>query len=250
MELSKAVLAAELSRLVYSNYTDVEIYLRENGYDHWAWFDVDGTQAFSCRKHKSTEIFITFRGTEPKQITDILADAKAWRKPAREKGLVHFGFAQALDKVYDKIVHWIDEQKLDDATITCTGHSLGAALATIMASRLDANELYTFGSPRVGNRDFVKEMKKDGVKHYRFVNNNDVVTRIPFPIRFRHSGKLVYINHYGNIRKMTPWQRTKDKYRGRWTALKKGQPFDGVFDHSVNLYYEKLKNVQTSQGEN
>ena len=250
MDLSKAVLAAELSRLVYSNYTDVEIYLRENGYDHWAWFDVDGTQAFSCRKHKSTEIFITFRGTEPKQITDILADAKAWRKPAREKGLVHFGFAQALDKVYDKIVHWIDEQKLDDATITCTGHSLGAALATIMASRLDANELYTFGSPRVGNRDFVKEMKKDGVKHYRFVNNNDVVTRIPFPIRFRHSGKLVYINHYGNIRKMTPWQRTKDKYRGRWTALKKGQPFDGVFDHSVNLYYEKLKNVQTSQGEN
>ena len=250
MDLSKAVLAAELSRLVYSNYTDVEIYLRENGYDHWAWFDVDGTQAFSCRKHKSTEIFITFRGTEPKQITDILADAKAWRKPAREKGLVHFGFAQALDKVYDKIVHWIDEQKLDDATITCTGHSLGAALATIMASRLDANELYTFGSPRVGNRDFVKEMKKNGVKHYRFVNNNDVVTRIPFPIRFRHSGKLVYINHYGNIRKMTPWQRTKDKCRGRWRSFKKGQPFDGVFDHSVNLYYEKLKNVQTSQGEN
>ena len=250
MDLSKAVLAAELSRLVYSNYTDVEIYLRENGYDHWAWFDVDGTQAFSCRKHKSTEIFITFRGTEPKQITDILADAKAWRKPAREKGLVHFGFAQALDKVYDKIVHWIDEQKLDDATITCTGHSLGAALASIMASRLDANELYTFGSPRVGNRDFVKEMKKDGVKHYRFVNNNDVVTRIPFPIRFRHSGKLVYINHYGNIRKMTPWQRTKDKCRGRWRSFKKGQPFDGVFDHSVNLYYEKLKNVQTSQGEN
>ena len=250
MDLSKAVLAAELSRLVYSNYTDVEIYLRENGYDHWAWFDVDGTQAFSCRKHKSTEIFITFRGTEPKQITDILADAKAWRKPAREKGLVHFGFAQALDKVYDKIVHWIDEQKLDDATITCTGHALGAALATIMASRLDANELYTFGSPRVGNRDFVKEMKKDGVKHYRFVNNNDVVTRIPFPIRFRHSGKLVYINHYGNIRKMTPWQRTKDKCRGRWRSFKKGQPFDGVFDHSVNLYYEKLKNVQTSQGKN
>ena len=119
-----------------------------------------------------------------------------------------------------------------------------------MASRLDANELYTFGSPRVGNRDFVKEVKKDGVKHYRFVNNNDVVTTIPFPIRFAHSGELTYINHYGNIRKMTPWQRTKDKFRGRWRAFKKGQPFDGVFDHSVNLYYEKLKNVQTSQGEN
>ena len=250
MNLPKAVLTAEMSSKVYDNYTGVEVWMRENGYDSWAWFDVDGTQAFTCRKHKSTEIFIVFRGTEPNQARDILADAKAWRKPAREKGLVHFGFAQALDKVYDNIVHWIDEQKLDDATITCTGHSLGAALATIMASRLDANELYTFGSPRVGNRDFVKEVKKDGVKHYRFVNNNDVVTTIPFPIRFAHSGELTYINHYGNIRKMTPWQRTKDKFRGRCRAFKKGQPFDGVFDHSVNLYYEKLKNVQTSQGEN
>ena len=221
MDLSKAVLAAELSRLVYSNYTDVEIYLRENGYDHWAWFDVDGTQAFSCRKHKSTEIFITFRGTEPKQITDILADAKAWRKPAREKGLVHFGFAQALDKVYDKIVHWIDEQKLDDATITCTGHSLGAALATIMASRLDANELYTFGSPRVGDRRFVKEMSTDKIKHYRFVNNNDIVTRVPPPLLYRHHGEIVYINHYGNIRKMTAWQRIKDQWRGRLADWKK-----------------------------
>ena len=250
MDLKKANQMAGFASLVYSDYDVVLNNLRDQGITDWAWFDNDGTQAFACRKHKSNEILIVFRGTEPDQMKDILADLKAWRKPAREKGLVHFGFAQALDKVYDNIVHWIDEQKLDDATITCTGHSLGAALATIMASRLDANELYTFGSPRVGNRDFVKEMKKDGVKHYRFVNNNDVVTSIPFPIRFRHSGNLVYINHYGNIRKMTPWQRTKDKYRGRWRALKKGQPFDGVFDHSVNLYYEKLKNVQTSQGEN
>ena len=250
MDLKKANQMAGFASLVYSDYDVVLNNLRDQGITDWAWFDNDGTQAFACRKHKSNEILIVFRGTEPDQMKDILADLKAWRKPAREKGLVHFGFAQALDKVYDNIVHWIDEQKLDDATITCTGHSLGAALATIMASRLDANELYTFGSPRVGNRDFVKEMKKDGVKHYRFVNNNDVVTSIPFPIRFRHSGDLVYINHYGNIRKMTLWQRTKDKYRGRWRALKKGQPFDGVFDHSVNLYYEKLKNVQTSQGEN
>ena len=51
-------------------------------------------------------------------------------------------------------------------------------------------------------------MKKDGVKHYRFVNNNDIVT-LYFFNTFRHSGDLVYINHYGNIRKMTLWQRTK-----------------------------------------
>ena len=50
---------------------------------------------------------------------------------------------------------------------------------------------------------------------------------------------------------MTLWQRTKDKkaIEARRVHLKKGQPFDGVFDHSVNLYYEKLK-MHKSQGEN
>ena len=244
MDLKKAALTADLSKIAYSEQQECRDQIINLGYGEFAWFDHEGTQAFCCRKSNASDIFIVFRGTEPNQMRDLLADAKAWRKPARERGLVHFGFAQALDKVYDSIVRWIDEQKLDgERNITCTGHSLGAALATIMASRLDANELYTFGSPRVGNRDFVKEIKNDGVKHYRFVNNNDVVTKVPFPIRFVHHGELVYINHYGNIRKMSPWQRFKDQWRGRMRALSKGQPFDGIFDHSMELYNKKVKNV-------
>lgn len=244
MDLKKAALTANLSKIAYSEQQECRDQIINLGYGEFAWFDHEGTQAFCCRKSNASDIFIVFRGTEPNQMRDLLADVKAWRKPARERGLVHFGFAQALDKVYDSIVRWIDEQKLDgERNITCTGHSLGAALATIMASRLDANELYTFGSPRVGNRDFVKEIKNDGVRHYRFVNNNDVVTKVPFPIRFVHHGELVYINHYGNIRKMSPWQRFKDQWRGRMRALSKGQPFDGIFDHSMELYNKKVQNV-------
>jgi len=244
MELKKAALMANFSKIAYSDQQSCRDQLINLGYGEVAWFDNEGTQAFACRKSNANDIFIVFRGTEPNQMKDILADVKAWRKPAREKGLIHFGFAQAIDKVYDNIVHWINEQKLDgERNITCTGHSLGAALATIMASRLDANELYTFGSPRIGNRAFVKEMNNDGIKHYRFVNNNDIVTKVPFPIRFVHHGELVYINHFGNIRKMSPWQRFKDQWRGRMRALSKGQPFDGIFDHSVDLYYQKVENV-------
>jgi triacylglycerol lipase len=140
------------------------------------------------------------------------------------------------------MVEYINSLELPQNTkIVCTGHSLGAAIATIVASRLDADELYTFGSPRVGNKAFVDEMMNDKIKHYRFVNNNDVVTTVPFAFMgYRHNGDLIYINFYGNIRKMTTWQRIKDKWRGRWHALKKGQPFDGAFDHSITLYYEKL----------
>jgi triacylglycerol lipase len=244
MDFMKAAHMAGFASLVYLDRDEIELQVKALGFNEFAWFDTDGTQAFACRKSNANNIFIVFRGTEPNQMKDILADVKAWRKPAREKGLVHFGFAQALDKVYDNIVQWLSEQKLDgERNITCTGHSLGAALATIMASRLDANELYTFGSPRIGNRAFVKEMNNDGIKHYRFVNNNDIVTKVPFPIRFVHHGELVYINHFGNIRKMSPWQRFKDQWRGRMRALSKGQPFDGIFDHSVDLYYQKVENV-------
>jgi hypothetical protein len=85
-------------------------------------------------------------------------------------------------------------------------------------------------------------MKQSNIEHHRFRNNNDVVPSVPFAILgYQHFGELHYINHYGNIRKQTYWQRLKDKLRGRWRALQKGQPFDGVFDHSIGLYKKKIE---------
>ena len=60
MNLSKAVLTAEMSQKVYDNYSGVEAWMRDNGYDNWAWFDADGTQAFTCRKRDHSEIFISY----------------------------------------------------------------------------------------------------------------------------------------------------------------------------------------------
>ena len=46
-----------------------------------------------------------------------------------------------------------------------TGHSLGAAAATVAASRLGtfARGCFTYGSPRVGNRKFIKTTEKDSI---------------------------------------------------------------------------------------
>lgn len=243
--LVKAARMALLSSIVYEDQDSINNKLLKLGLKDWSWFDTDGTQAILI--HTQEEIIICFRGTEPDKMTDILADLKAWPKRSRERGLVHFGFAQALDKVYDKInerLEQVSNNVSEDVRVICTGHSLGAALATLCASRIDAHEVYTFGSPRVGTRSFVKEMNNDGIKHYRFVNNNDVVTSVPLALMaYRHQGDLCYINHYGNIRKMTLWQRTKDKFRGRLAAWKNKQPFDGVRDHDINAYHKKIKNV-------
>ncbi|MCA9453043.1 MAG: hypothetical protein KC584_10520, partial [Nitrospira sp.] len=62
-----------------------------------------------------------------------------------------------------------------DRTFWFTGHSLGAALATLAADRYgDVQGLYTFGSPLVGDEGFARDFYVSG---YRFVNNNDVVAR-------------------------------------------------------------------------
>ena len=243
-----AVKMCKLSALAYSDAEEIVQELEKLDYDDFRYFDRSGTKGFVAYSYKYKELVVCFRGTQPKDLNDKLANLKAWPKKAREKGRVHSGFANACDKVYDEIVEYINSLKLPQNTkLICAGHSLGAAIATIVASRLDADELYTFGSPRVGNRAFVDEMTKDNIKHYRFVNNNDIVTNVPFTLMgYKHHGELIYINFYGNIREMTSWRRTKDEFRGRWYALLKRQPFDGTFDHSIALYYKKLlKNVST-----
>ena len=245
--LENASLMARFASLVYLPEEELKIKLSQMGYDKFHWIDIEDTQAMIIPPYQDNQLVICFRGTEPDQLTDVLADLKAWRKPSKEKGLVHYGFVEALDKVFPTIEYLLESMDISlekPLKVVCTGHSLGAALATLCASRIDAHELYTFGSPRVGNRDFVNELVNDGIKHYRFVNNNDIVTKVPLSLMmYKHCGELCYINYHGNIRKMTPWQRIKDQFRGILRAWQKGEPFDGARDHSISAYEKKLENV-------
>ena len=135
-------------------------------------------------------------------------------------------------------------QNLDN-NLWFTGHSLGAAMTTIMASRCHHDpalpnpiETYTYGSPRVGWPTYVKSL---GMIHHRWVNNNDVVTRVPLTIMgYRHHGEEHYMNAFGNVRKVTGWQRFKDRMRGMWMGIKKGS-IDNFSDHGMNFYIANLE---------
>ena len=52
------------------------------------------------------------------------------------------------------------------------------------------------------------------VNHYRWVHNNDVVTRVP-PVwmGYRHCGNEIYLDRYGRIRKLTGVWRSRDRWR-------------------------------------
>jgi triacylglycerol lipase len=133
---------------------------------------------------------LVFRGTT--NLKDWLTDFKAIPETWRGRGLVHVGFRDALEAVWDDVAAALKEI---DTPLFCAGHSLGAALATLAAPFARPKALYTFGSPRVGDRDFAANML--GIPTYRVVNNLDVVTTVPPPTPFHHVGELHYITHSG-----------------------------------------------------
>ena len=222
---------AEVSKLAYLDNEKKKF--KELGYTFSQFYDVDGAQAYVL--WSKDYITIAFRGTEPDEFNDIKADLRA----TKHQGY-HEGFYIEYMKLHDKIKKKIDDlQERKDRPLYICGHSLGGAMATVCASHMpEADELYTYGSPRALSRKRCKALQ---VPHKRHVNNNDIVPKVPPALlMFKHHGQLCYLNHYGNIRNMSWWQRFKDGWRGRLAAWKKKQPFDGLRDHSIGNYAKYL----------
>ena len=204
------------------------------GYSGHKFFEHEGAQ---CHAFWDKTVFVlAFRGTEPDELSDLLADLNAIPRGAMTHGLVHSGFRKEVDKLWDDIA--LLQHKHQKKELWITGHSLGAAMATICTSRMEeytpVKQLTTFGSPRVGTRKFVKNIS---TPHLRFVNNNDLVTKVPlFIMGYKHHGVLQYINFYGNIRKLTAWQMVKDKWRGWRSGI-----LDGAKDHGMDNYVKHLE---------
>jgi len=242
MSWNNAVLAAKAASCAYNDGAKAKPKYTEMGYTTHRFLNKDGAQAHLCTNNKSA--LIACRGTEPKELNDLLADLNTIPK-RHGPGFVHSGFRGEARKIWNSVYTFAKKHK--DKDIIVCGHSLGAAMATYIAQELkwagiDNVTLYTFGSPKLGNSSYVDAMN---VPHWRFVNNNDVVCKVPPGlIGFRHHGELKYINYYGNIRKVTRWQRIKDQLRGRWRALRKFQLFDGAFDHSMDLYLKKTDKAE------
>ena len=233
----KSLLFAELATLAYTEKAVATKEAKKLGFTTVEYYNIEGAQAY--RFMNKVDFVIACRGTEPTEFNDIKADLNAIPTKSETVSYVHSGFKTEVDKIWPKL-HEDIVREADTRTVWFCGHSLGAAMATIVASRCTGSkecpnpaELYTYGSPRVGFKHYVKS---EPIKHYRWVNNNDIVTRVPMWIMgYRHDGERMYLNTWGNVRKMSGWQRFKDKMRGLWLGIKKGQ-VDSFSDHSMTNY--------------
>lgn len=203
--------------------------------------DCDGSQAYLLVN--ATDIVIVCRGTEPTEFKDIAADLDVRLVSAKVgKGRVHAGFRESARDIWTDVNEFVSKHKADHH-IWCTGHSLGAAMSTLLAHQLSAHHnvvnLFTYGSPRVGDREYARSVKDTGVSHYRFVNNVDIVTSVPgWP--YKHYGELIYMDHDGRVVEMTSWQRAKDRVRGFLKGIAFGK-INYFTNHSIARYVKNLE---------
>jgi triacylglycerol lipase len=113
---------------------------------------------------------------------------------------IHQGFEDAADAVWMDVGTAIDRCMKDGRTLVIAGHSLGAAIALVIADRarrekeLQHAEVYVFGSPRVGRDDFVSRYNdRFGSTTYRLVHGKDIVPTVPPPeLGFHHVGRFLH----------------------------------------------------------
>lgn len=228
---------AKLAEFAYLDGKEAKPKMKELGYTGHKFFENDGAQCHAVWNKE--EYVLAFRGTEPTELSDVLADLNAIPRGAMTYGLVHSGFRVEADKLWEDLkAHQTGHH---GKKFYITGHSLGGAMATIATSRFEeftkVDQLTTFGSPRVGTKKFVRHIE---TKHMRFVNNNDLVTKVPLALMgYKHHGELQYINFYGNIRKLTPWQMIKDRWRGWKSGI-----LDGAKDHGMDNYVRCTEKMQ------
>ena len=79
------------------------------------------------------------------------------------------------------------------------------------------------------------------LNHTRWVNNNDIVTRVPPPwMGYRHAGREMYLDNAGQIRELAGWKRTRDRLRGFIKGLMSFK-IDHFADHSIDRYIAYIR---------
>lgn len=158
---------------------------------------------------------LVFRGTQrtAEWVGNIYAVQQDYRHPqtGEHLGRIHTGFRSIADSIINPLA--VDAVKAINPNKPCyvSGHSLGAALATILAMDIALAvpaiqphlQVYVYASPRVGNPDFARSYAKILPNSFRITNLADPIPTMP-PTRlkseFVHVGEeWAFISQGGDV---------------------------------------------------
>lgn len=235
-----AVALAHAARLAYSDATECAATATQWGFSRNRFIDRRESQCLIMANDSA--IVVAFRGTEPDKLKDWMSDLDLQFADG-PFGRVHNGFHLALSHIRDDLDACVTAFQDQGQSLWMTGHSLGAALATLAAAhwrKLDkpVHGLYNFGAPRVGDRVFERTFNQDfGARNFRFVNNADLVTRVPLrTMGFSHCGNSLCFDEKGKLTSDPGWwDAFLNRMQGRIDDLGNMGPAD-LKQHSIDQY--------------
>jgi hypothetical protein len=217
-----------------------------------------------------THAVLAFRGSDPVTLPNWVTDAVVKLVEHDEyEGRVHHGFSSVLKRTWDKVEGILEQAQ--DKPLFLTGHSMGGALAVLTGCRLGKmgrapTAIYTFGSPRVGDREFCAGY---ALPTYRVVNRLDLVPEMPLasmkrllPEKPRFTNEKILsrlkqmaarVRCYGHVKTFVYIDRngviTEDPDVEPWHAqavaraiATRGKSFlEGVTDHLISNYIRGLE---------
>ena len=239
---------ARASSLAYQNEANIKSEI-ENDWQIKQFtlkiFDVKDTFAFLLETEEM--MLVAFRGTN--SLVDWLDNINL-ELVAGPGGKVHEGFYTALNCIWVDLYRYILQER-GTRSLWLTGHSLGAALATLATAklRLERDEpvqgLHTFGQPRTGDRNFARHFNEDFARQtFRHVNNVDVVARVPFrSMGYSHVKNIKFFDVNGNLRDDISWfYILRQRIYGRFQDLLKPGTA-GIKAHEMKNYIANLEKL-------
>lgn len=149
-------------------------------------------------------IVLAFRGT--RSLKNWFENVKAWRSASDLCGEchIHAGFWEQWTSIRHMIMPNVDKAIAENPEyrFIVTGHSLGGALATIAAADfrhssdwfLMNTELFSYGSPRIGDFLAVRFLSEQSKKSYRVTASDDPIARLPLTsLGYMHTSPEYFI---------------------------------------------------------
>jgi pimeloyl-ACP methyl ester carboxylesterase len=141
---------------------------------------------------RPSEVVIVMPGTHPGDPLDWVRDLRAWPSWLRGVGPAHSGFAKGAEAIWPRLDSYHCALP-NGVAVTYTGHSLGGALALVLAAihaRRVARipfRVVTFGAPRIAFLNpWLGRLARSGFEAIEYQRAGDIVPDVPLRPLYRH----------------------------------------------------------------
>jgi len=235
---------AQFAHAAYEPDSAVTQLMENNGYVITTIKTIDNSfiRFYVATNKSSKSQLIAIRGTS--NIENALVDIDAQLVAHNTLGIkLHRGFTEAtlpISRALDGILH-------KNHTIQLTGHSLGGAIAVILAMDLNTRgfqvgEVVTFGQPKITNMMGAKKFNQLNIR--RIVSDTDVVPLVP-PVDFLDLTKIDIYWHLGEETVLFPGkfystlEGIKSMMRGL-TFINKRFSEEDLYAHQMSTYLKLI----------